>query len=210
MSGDNSAAMALPGEDKIAAQNAAQTAKVHNSNKGKTLAKRKPARKGAGRPTKFRPEMLGQITDLAMLGKTDEQIAGLIGITPQTLCEWRKNFPRISEALARGRTVADADIAGALYKRAIGMRVTEVREDPRGTITTTKEVPPDTSAAVFWLKNRQSAHWTDRQEQSITVKQELDTMSLAELRAHEEELARRLEELGARRTIESEADAVDE
>lgn len=45
--------------------------------------------------------------------------------------------------------------------------------------------PPDTTAAIFWLKNRQPAKWRDKKEVENLVKlgDELESMSDEELEA---------------------------
>ena len=106
-------------------------------------------------------------------GLTDEQIANNAGIVPSTLYEWKNKHSEISEALKRGKQVVDIEVENALLKRALGYSYDEVKREiyPDGTekqVVTTKEVAPDTTAQIFWLKNRKPDNWRDRKEQNIT------------------------------------------
>ena len=111
------------------------------------------------------PDGLLLLEGWARDGLTDEQIATNCGITATTLYDWKNRFPKISEALKKGKEVVDIQVENALLKRALGYRYEEVtREktlDPETgfsclTVTkkVTKEVAPDTTAQIFWLKNR--------------------------------------------------------
>ncbi len=98
-------------------------------------------------------------------GLTDEQIAKNCGINPATLYDWKKRYPKISEALKRGKDVVDIEVENALLKRALGYQYieTRVKRSPDGveTTETIKEVVPDVGAAFIWLKNRKPDVWRD-------------------------------------------------
>ena len=121
------------------------------------------------------PDGLLLLEGWARDGLTDEQIAANCGITATTLYDWKNRFPKISEALKKGKEVVDIQVENALLKRALGYRYEEVtREktlDPATgfsclTVTkkVTKEVAPDTTAQIFWLKNRRPNQWRDKVE----------------------------------------------
>lgn len=129
-------------------------------------------------------ENLLRIEAWARDGLTKEQIAHNMGIHIATLCDWQNKFPEFSEALKRGREVADIMVENALFKRALGYSyeevITEVTKVPftgkDGTPTEkeqrhirkiTKTVMPDVTAQIFWLKNRKPDVWRDRQDQVI-------------------------------------------
>lgn len=102
-------------------------------------------------------------------GLTDEQLAAKIGITATTLYDWKNKYPVISEALKRGKEVVDVEVENALLKRAMGYDYTETRTETAddGTVKTIvmqKTMPPDTTAQIFWLKNRRPAVWRDKQQ----------------------------------------------
>mgnify|MGYP003550800235 CR=1 FL=1 len=108
-------------------------------------------------------------------GLTDEQIANNIGISRSTLFEWRKNNQDISNALKKGKEVVDIEVENALLKRALGYTYKEVTKEQVKNPTTgqyemmitkevTKEIQPDTTAQIFWLKNRRKQQWRDKVE----------------------------------------------
>lgn len=125
------------------------------------------------------PESLLLIEGWARDGLTNEQIAHNIGVNIDTLFEWRKRFPEISEALKNGREVADRTVENALYKKATGYEYEEVTEELRFDKATgekrmvvtkrvKKIVPPDTVAQIFWLKNRKPGEWRDKRDVEMT------------------------------------------
>ena len=100
-------------------------------------------------------------------GLTDEQIAKNIGISRSTLNEWKKKYSDISDTLKRGKEVIDRQVENSLLKRALGYEYEEVSEKfEYGVLTerkvTKKQVVPDTTAQIFWLKNRKSEEWRDK------------------------------------------------
>ena len=84
-----------------------------------------------------------------------------------TLYEWKKKYPEISEALKKGKEVVDIQVENALLKRALGYEYVEdkVEMGPNGkkVTQTIKQVIPDTTAQIFWLKNRRPDKWRDKQ-----------------------------------------------
>ena len=115
------------------------------------------------------PDGLLRLEGWARDGLTDEQIAKNIGIARDTLYEWKKRFPVISDALKRGKEVVDILVENALLKRALGYEYDEVTKE-NGVVTkiVTKQVAPDTTAQIFWLKNRKPDDWRDKQTTEIT------------------------------------------
>lgn len=125
-------------------------------------------------------------------GLTDEQIAQNIGIVSSTLYDWKNKYPEISEALKRGKEVVDRQVENALLKRALGYEYYEVtyetiEEDDGMTVErVTKRVrkyeKPDSTAQIFWLKNRKPEEWRDKQEfaHSGEVKQNHNMVNLSE------------------------------
>ena len=114
-------------------------------------------------------------------GLTDEQIASNIGITRSTLFEWKKKHSDISDTLKRGKEIVDIQVENALLKRALGYQYKEVKTEkyktengPAQRVTTTiKEVIPDTTAQIFWLKNRRAEVW--REKQNVELSGEVKT-----------------------------------
>lgn len=114
------------------------------------------------------PEGLLKLEAWARDGLIDEQIAENAGITPSTLYEWKKKYPDISEALKKGKEVVDVQVENALLKRALGYSYKEVKTEETAdgdkVTVTVKEVVPDTTAQIFWLKNRRPDRWRDKQD----------------------------------------------
>lgn len=113
------------------------------------------------------PDGLLLLEGWARDGLTDEQIAHNMGVTAKTLYVWKSAYGEICEALKRGKDVVDTQVENALLKRALGYEYMEERvevsdKDGRKVIQTTKTVPPDTTAQIFWLKNRIPAKWRDK------------------------------------------------
>lgn len=110
-------------------------------------------------------------------GLTDEDIAHNIGISRSTLKEWKKKIPAISATLNTNKAIADIRVENALFKKAIGCTVKEKViskiKNLDGTVTETertveRELPPDTTAGIFWLKNRRPKDWRDKQEVELS------------------------------------------
>ena len=100
-------------------------------------------------------------------GLTNEDIANNIGITTSTLYLWKNKYSEFSDALKKGKEVADIIVENALYKRAVGyvaedtkIKIESGEETER--IITKKDVPPDVTAIIYWLKNRKPDKWKDK------------------------------------------------
>ena len=102
-------------------------------------------------------------------GLTDEQIAKNIGISRASLYEWKKKEVDIFDALKKGKEVIDFEVENALLKKALGYTITlnkqKVTKDGDVVdITEEVHVPPDTTAQIFWLKNRKKEQWREKVE----------------------------------------------
>ena len=99
-------------------------------------------------------------------GLTDEQIAEKMNIHPSTLYVYKKDYPEISEALKKGKEIADIEVENALFKRATGYTHKIVKPFMyQGEIIIAEfieEVAPDVAAAFIWLKNRMPKKWRDK------------------------------------------------
>lgn len=119
-----------------------------------------------GRPTDFRDNFIEQAYNLALLGATDAQMAKIFDVSEQTFNAWKHKHPKFLEALKEGKEEADAKVVKSLYNRALGYSHADEKifnDNGKALIVpTTKHYPPDVTAAIFWLKNRQSKIWRDR------------------------------------------------
>lgn len=117
------------------------------------------------RPSKYDDINLILVEGWARNGLTDEQIAHNIGINVSTLYEWKKKYSEFSDTLKRGKEIVDRMVENALFKRAMGYTFEEITyEDGLEVKRVRKEVVPDTTAQIFWLKNRKPAEWRDKQQ----------------------------------------------
>lgn len=118
-------------------------------------------------------------------GLTDEQIAHNMGIAPKTLYRWKAQYSQICHTLKKGKEVVDIQVENALLKRALGYKYKETTREQRFNQQTEefefivtkeviKEVVPDTTAQIFWLKNRKPAEWRDRKGENIDLEKEDD------------------------------------
>ena len=128
------------------------------------------------------PEGLLQLEGWARDGLTDEQIAGNMGIRRETLYAWCKKYSNISNTLKKGKEVVDRQVENALLKRALGYRYDEITiENGIETKRVTKEVIPDTTAQIFWLKNRRPDKWRDKQDLQVSGALETEQSKLDDL-----------------------------
>jgi hypothetical protein len=121
-----------------------------------------------GRPSKFDEAMCVQAEKLCKLGATDKELADFFEVSESTLSKWKVDYPEFSEALKSGKEMADAEVGNRLFQRAIGYSHPDVHiSNYQGEITkteTVKHYAPDTTACIFWLKNRRPDLWRDRVE----------------------------------------------
>lgn len=125
-----------------------------------------------GRPTKYKSEYAEQARKLCLLGATDIQVADFFGVCEKTIYIWKKEHPKFLQSLKEGKDTNDAKVERSLLERATGYCHPEEKIfNNNGEIVraeTTKHYPPDTTAAIFWLKNRQPEKWRDKQEVEIS------------------------------------------
>lgn len=91
------------------------------------------------------PDKLILLEGWARDGLTDEQIAKNVGISRKTLYEWKSKYGDICTALKKGKEVIDFEVENALLKNAL-----------KG----------DTTAQIFWLKNRKAMQWRDSRDRA--------------------------------------------
>jgi hypothetical protein len=125
-----------------------------------------------GRPSKFKDEFCEQAAKLCRLGATDQELADFFGVEVRTLYRWKSEHEAFCQALKAGKDSADERVERSLFARANGYEHDEV--DIRvvgGEIVQTpirKYYPPDTTAAIFWLKNRRPERWRETKAVELT------------------------------------------
>lgn len=120
------------------------------------------------------------VTSWARDGLTDLQIAHNLGISEDTFYTYKNKYTEFSEALKKGKEVIDFEVENALLKRAFGYKYDEITKELVDgvmveTKRVTKEVQPDTTAQIFWLKNRKPKEWRDKKD--VEMSGELKTES---------------------------------
>lgn len=125
----------------------------------------------AGRPTKYKEEYNFQVEKLCKLGATDKEIADFFDVVEDTITEWKNVHPEFSVSIKKGKIEADANVAHALYHRAIGYEHEDIdiRVVDKEIVETPliKYYPPDPTAGIFWLKNRRPKEWRDKQQMEV-------------------------------------------
>lgn len=126
-----------------------------------------------GRPTDYKKEYVELVFNYCLLGAKNTQLAEIFEITEITLHNWMKTHPQFFNAIKAGRAEADAKVTSSLYRKALGYERDEIELKVVSCGNGTSEVekvkikkfyPPDTTAAIFWLKNRRPKDWRDRVE----------------------------------------------
>ena len=122
-----------------------------------------------GRPSLFNDSIREKMIELAGKGKTNQQIADIIGVHVRTIENWQGKHKELMWALKEAKQVADDLVEASLFSRAVGYSHKEVKVffDSKSLQTVEHEVvqqyAPDTTAAIFWLKNRQPDKWREKQ-----------------------------------------------
>lgn len=123
----------------------------------------------AGRPTKFTNEIQKQMKVLYLEGFTDKKVAKALLIDEATINNWKIAHPKFFESLKDWKAVADREIEKSLYKRAKGFY--KIKEPKVGFYEgcaiieeVEKEILPDPTSMIFWLKNRQPDKWREKSQ----------------------------------------------
>jgi len=127
----------------------------------------------AGRPTKYNRVDLKQAEKLAEKGFIDQDFADFYGVNIDTIYEWKKVHKEFSDTLKSGKEISDTKVVRSLYERATGYSHPDVHiSNYQGEITVTpitKHYAPDTTAAIFWLKNRRPDEWRDKRDIELST-----------------------------------------
>lgn len=132
----------------------------------------------SGRPSSYRAEFAKQAEKLCKLGATDDDLADFFDVTITTIKNWKSRHPPFLAALKGGKEAADDRVERSLYQKAVGYThdavkiVTVAQGNNMGSVVESvpyrEHVPPDTTACIFWLKNRRPDLWRDKVENKLS------------------------------------------
>ncbi len=137
-----------------------------------------------GPKTQFHPTFTATAYECCLLGLTDERIAELLHVSTAVLNKWRKQQPGFARAFERGRDLADAKIAKALYQRALGYshKAEKISFGKDGEVLRaayTMHYPPDAACLAFYLSNRTRALWRTKPVGDMDLAAGLEQLILA-------------------------------
>ena len=128
----------------------------------------------AGRPSKYDPKYVEQAEKLCLLGATEAEVADFFKVDVVTIYRWKVAHPEFCNALKVGKEAADNRVEQSLYHRALGYshKAVKIFNDQGAPLEVeyTEHYPPDTTACIFWLKNRRRDSWRDRHDHELTGK----------------------------------------
>jgi hypothetical protein len=135
--------------------------------------KKKPESKSRAQ-TLYRPEYAKQIYGIMLLGATEKDVARIFDVSQGTVQRWCKDHVEFAREMQRGGDLADAEVAKALHRKAVGFtqKHKEVVRSYKGTskvVDVEKYFPPDTAAIKFYLTNRQKDKWTETTKMEKTT-----------------------------------------
>ncbi|AOF18139.1 terminase [Yersinia enterocolitica] len=123
------------------------------------------------RPTKYQKAYAEQARKLCLLGYTDKELADFFEVNEATINRWKKDHKEFCESIKKGKDISDGNVVDSLYQRAMGFVAPDIDirviDDKIVKTEITKHYPPDTAAAIFWLKNRQKKTWRDKIDHGI-------------------------------------------
>ena len=127
-----------------------------------------------GRPSKFDESNLKLMKFMYEKGYTDKQVASEIGVTYQTINNWKKKYLSFFDSLKDWKLIADEQVEKSLYQRATGYSIEEEKlflDSKLGSVIkekTIKHYPPDATSMIFWLKNRQPELYREKIDHAIS------------------------------------------
>ena len=127
----------------------------------------------AGQPTKYKEVFNEQVLKLCALGAKDTEVADFFKGCEATINNWKHDYPEFLESIKKGKDKIDTEmVEGAQLHRALGYehkedKVFNANGHPL-VVPTTKHYPPDSTALIFWLKNRNPSRWRDKQDIDVT------------------------------------------
>jgi hypothetical protein len=130
-----------------------------------------------GRPSDYKPEYAEQAVKLCRLGATDIELAEFFDVSVRTIHRWKSEYEEFCHSIKAGKEHADNRVERALYERASGYAFVEQQAIKVKTgqyteavevVDVERQMPPETPACIFWLKNRKAAEWRDKVETELS------------------------------------------
>lgn len=132
---------------------------------------------------KYHPSYAARVRDMCYVGATNTEIATLLGISVNTLREWREQYPEFNFAWREGQAHADAKVAASLFKRATGYEAIKWKDTKDGRQEELVIYPPDVTACIFWLTNRRPENWEQRVEHKTPAGGIIPTDNMSQIEA---------------------------
>lgn len=127
-----------------------------------------------GRPSSYVPQFAEQAEKLCRLGATDIELADFFEVERTTIWRWSQAHEEFCNALKAGKEAADERVVRSLYAKATGYTHDAVKifmpanADAPVYAPYREHVAPDTTAAIFWLKNRRPGDWREKTDVAHT------------------------------------------
>lgn len=127
-----------------------------------------------GRPSGYKPEYADKVRALCEQGATNREVAEFLRVDEKTIRNWAASHPEFFLAIKNGKAAADDRVERSLYSRALGyshdaVKILMTKEGDVYREEYVEHYPPDTTAAIFWLKNRKPDEWRDKTEHAVDI-----------------------------------------
>lgn len=147
----------------------------------------------------YSPSHDERAAELCAAGATDDQLADEFGVSVRTVNRWKVAHPTFRHSIKDAKDVADERVKRSLYHKALGIEYEEMQaiklkrviyedgkrkleEEYVEMVPVKKFVAPDTTAGIFWMKNRKSQEWREVSKVEHGQPGDFDTMSDEDLK----------------------------
>ena len=158
-----------------------------------------------GAPSLYTEEIPDLCYRMFRLGFTIAQVAANLGVNESTLALWMRSRDEVRKAYDDGRWESLLTVEESLWRRANGYEYEETKiysgvdslgRDWQRQVTTLKRVEPDTTALIYYTKNRYPERWRDTwnigQGQNLTQVNITNTLNLDTLSEEDKKLVARM------------------
>jgi hypothetical protein len=124
-----------------------------------------------GRPSAYKAEYAQVAKEMCKLGATDADLADAFDVAIATITNWKNTRPNFLAALKGGKHEVDNLVERSLLNRALGYSFDAVKifchDGEIIKVPYREHIPPDTTACIFWLKNRRPQEWRDKHDLNV-------------------------------------------